>query len=148
MAMGSECVGEMPVVKRLEDFDRRSGNLIERLVFNNRLAGVLVCLAVTAVLAMMSHNDTDVGVPQGTAKEGVIGGAAGFKLVGIVVGAAVQSRPLSRGMGIYGLGRSAYSNFLARGYDVQFPKGTALAVGLWLRRDCAEPAEPESGGVQ
>ncbi|BAL24281.1 RND family transporter [Azoarcus sp. KH32C] len=53
MAMGSECVGEMPVVKRLEDFDRRSGNLIERLVFNNRLAVVLVCLVVTAVLAYL-----------------------------------------------------------------------------------------------
>ena len=103
---------------------------------------------VTAVLAMMSHNDTDTGVPQGTAKEGVIGGAAGFKLVGIVVGAAVQSRPLSLGMGIYGLGRSAYSNFVARGYDVEFPKGTALAVGLWLRRDCVESAKPESGGMQ
>jgi len=41
---------EMPVVRSVADFDRRGGNLLERLVFNNRLAVVVVCAVVTAVL--------------------------------------------------------------------------------------------------
>jgi hypothetical protein len=40
----------MPVVRNLADFDRNSGNLLERLVFNNRLAMVVVCAIVTVVL--------------------------------------------------------------------------------------------------
>ena len=40
----------MPVVRRVEDFDARSGNLLERLVFNNRLAMIVACAVVTVVL--------------------------------------------------------------------------------------------------
>ena len=40
----------MPVVRQLADFDRRSGNLLERLVFNNRLAVVIVCAVATLIL--------------------------------------------------------------------------------------------------
>ena len=35
----------MPVVRGLAEFDRSSGNLLERIVFNNRLAMVIVCAA-------------------------------------------------------------------------------------------------------
>ncbi len=40
----------MPVVRRMEDFNLRSGNLLERLVFNHRFAMIVVCALVTAVL--------------------------------------------------------------------------------------------------
>jgi predicted RND superfamily exporter protein len=40
----------MPVIRSLAEFDLRSGNLLERLVFNNRLAMVVVCALVTLVL--------------------------------------------------------------------------------------------------
>ena len=40
----------MPVVVRREDFDPRSGNLLERLVFNHRLWVVLLCAAVSVFL--------------------------------------------------------------------------------------------------
>src|SRR4029434_7522733 len=40
----------MPVVRDLAEFDARSGNLLERLVFNNRLAMVVLCAIVTVVL--------------------------------------------------------------------------------------------------
>ncbi|MBI2309129.1 MAG: MMPL family transporter [Rhodocyclales bacterium] len=39
-----------PVIKRLEDFDRRSGNLAERVLFNNRLWVVIFCLLGTLLL--------------------------------------------------------------------------------------------------
>jgi predicted RND superfamily exporter protein len=41
---------QQPVVRRLEDFDPKSGNLAERALFNYRPIIVLLCLLVTAVL--------------------------------------------------------------------------------------------------
>ncbi|MNB94305.1 MMPL family protein [compost metagenome] len=40
----------MPVIRELKDFDARSGNLLERLIFNNRLLVVVTCLAMTVLL--------------------------------------------------------------------------------------------------
>ena len=40
----------MPVIEELKGFDARSGNGLERLIFNNRLWVVLTCLLVTLVL--------------------------------------------------------------------------------------------------
>ena len=44
----------MPVVRDAGAFDRRSGNLLERLVFNNRLAVVAVCAVLTVVLGFFA----------------------------------------------------------------------------------------------
>ena len=44
-------VDAMPVVRDLAHFDQRSGNWLERLVFNHRLAVMLLCAVVTMVLA-------------------------------------------------------------------------------------------------
>ena len=41
----------MHVVARREDFDARSGNFLERLIFNNRLILALVCALLTVFLA-------------------------------------------------------------------------------------------------
>jgi predicted RND superfamily exporter protein len=49
MAVSTE-LDQMPVVRKLTDFDKNSGNLLERLVFNNRLAMVVACAIVTLVL--------------------------------------------------------------------------------------------------
>lgn len=98
-------------------------------------------------LAVASYQDSDVedGVADtgGTASQGAAGGAAGFKLVGIVVGALVHSRGLAFGMGLYGAGRSGYFNFVDRGRDIVFPKGTAMEVGIWLARECEETAKTD-----
>ena len=50
MAMLDAQVDAMPVVADVGDFDRRSGNRLERLIFNNRLILVLLCAAITVVL--------------------------------------------------------------------------------------------------
>ena len=50
MAHATSDLDQMPVVRTLDEFDRRSGNWIERLVFNNRLAVVIVCAVLTVVL--------------------------------------------------------------------------------------------------
>lgn len=45
--MHASSIDQQPVVKRLEDFDTRSGNIAERALFNNRLLIVVLCLIGT-----------------------------------------------------------------------------------------------------
>ena len=54
MADTSTHLDQMPVVRELADFDRNSGNLLERLVFNNRLAFVIICAIVTLALGYVA----------------------------------------------------------------------------------------------
>ena len=42
MSAASPDLERMPVIRSLAEFDPRSGNVLERLVFNNRLAMVVV----------------------------------------------------------------------------------------------------------
>ncbi|MDP3668791.1 MAG: MMPL family transporter [Telluria sp.] len=44
----------MPVVRDLNDFDCRSGNLLERLVFNHRSLFVAACILLTLVLGLQA----------------------------------------------------------------------------------------------
>ncbi len=48
--MGNYELDTMPVIRELKGFDARSGNLLERIIFNNRLRVVLICLLVSLVL--------------------------------------------------------------------------------------------------
>jgi hypothetical protein len=50
MAVGAERIDTMPVIKDRKDFDERSGNRLERLIFNYRLWIVLACVVVTGLL--------------------------------------------------------------------------------------------------
>jgi len=43
-----------PVIRDLADFDRQSGSLVERLLFNHRLAVILVCALVTLLLGFQA----------------------------------------------------------------------------------------------
>ncbi len=47
MAAVSDDLDQMPVVRKLADFNRNSGSKLERLVFNNRLVFVVVCALAT-----------------------------------------------------------------------------------------------------
>lgn len=47
----SDTLSEQPVVRRLEDFDRRSGSALERLFFNHRVTVLVLCLLVSVLLA-------------------------------------------------------------------------------------------------
>lgn len=78
-----------------------------------------------------------VGLAAATHEDDLInraeGGAGGFKVVGIVIGAAVHSQPLAIAMGAFGASRSIYNNFMARGTDVVFAKHTAMEIGIDTR---------------
>lgn len=51
MDMATDPIDAMPVVRDLRHFDRRSGSLLERLVFNNRLVFMVLCALATVLLA-------------------------------------------------------------------------------------------------
>src|SRR5438270_7976418 len=44
----------MPVVRELKDFDRQSGNRLERFIFNQRIVVVLLCAIVTLILGLQA----------------------------------------------------------------------------------------------
>ncbi len=89
-----------------------------------------------AAASVRTDEDVDHGVAHAGGGTGsrIAGGVNGFKLVGIALGLAVQSRVLGYAMGAYGAGMSVYSNFIARGHEVVFPKNTLLEVGIGRRR--------------
>lgn len=62
------------------------------------------------------------------------GGAAGYKLIGIAIGLATRSQVFGMAMGAFGSARSIYSNFIARGHDVVFPKNTVMEIGIATRQ--------------
>src|SRR5215471_13554816 len=50
MMAASPNLDQMPIIRQMAEFDRRSGNLLERLVFNNRLLVMVACAIITVVL--------------------------------------------------------------------------------------------------
>jgi hypothetical protein len=93
--------------------------------------GIQVMLA-----ASQASPDRDAGQggqSVGEAGNGAANGASGFKLVGMVVALAANSRALRAGFGSYGAAMSIYYHFLARGRDVVYPKDMAMVIGLGTR---------------
>jgi len=97
--------------------------------------------AVSLALAAASTR-TDEDSP-GASSPGArgAGGLNGFKLVGMTLGVLVKSRAFGYTMGAYGAANSVYSNFIARGQDVVFPKNTAMEVALAARREAGNPPD-------
>jgi predicted RND superfamily exporter protein len=54
MDTASKAPGAMPVVRDLQQFDQRSGSLLERLVFNHRIAMIVLCMVATILLAYLA----------------------------------------------------------------------------------------------
>ncbi|AEB86196.1 efflux RND transporter permease subunit [Alicycliphilus denitrificans] len=50
MAAPTDLTDRMPVVKTLDEFNRNSGTRLERIIFNNRSAVLVVCALITLVL--------------------------------------------------------------------------------------------------
>jgi hypothetical protein len=97
-----------------------------------RYVSTALTLALTTA-AFRQHNDAD-DAAEGQSNNGVAGGIAGFKLVGLVLGVAVKSQPVGMAMGAYGSARSVYSHFIAKGRDVTFAKNTPMEISLGAPR--------------
>lgn len=48
-------IDEMPVVKDLKDFDIKSGNVLERMIFNNRVLLIIACALITLMLGFQAR---------------------------------------------------------------------------------------------
>jgi len=90
-----------------------------------------------AAVSLGGDEDAKVYNPAGNASNRMIGGAGGFKLVGMVLGATVKSRAFGYSMGAYGAGMSVYTHFISRGREVVFPKDTAMDIGVATRPQTA-----------
>ena len=93
-----------------------------------------------AAVSILGDPDAKTPNPAGNTSNRVAGGAVGFKAVGIVMGVLVHSRAFGYSMGAYGAGMSVYTNFIARGHDVVFPKDTAMTIGIGTRPPEGAPA--------
>ena len=98
--------------------------------------GIQVLLAASQ--AAPDRDAGQGGQSLGETGGGAASGASGFKLVGMVVGIAAQSRVVSAGFGSYGAAMSIYYHFLARGRDVVYPKDMAMVIGLGTREEKAK----------
>lgn len=85
-----------------------------------------------AMAAVASQPDVERGVVDSGGDPLVRAGAggSGFGLAGGLLSFAAKSTPLSIAFGVYGASSSVYSNFLARGREVVFPKDTPLEIGF------------------
>jgi hypothetical protein len=102
--------------------------------------GVAVALAFVSARGDPDARNGDVN---GNTNSRLAGGAGGFKLVGIAMGAFVHSQPLGMAMGAYGASMSVYSHFIARGRDLVFPKNTAMEVAIGTRPSAPSPSSPK-----
>lgn len=101
-----------------------------------------VALSLGLAAASVHHvgdRDGDGASPSGSTSGRMAGGVGGFKLVGALMGALVQSRAFGYTMGAYGAGMSVYRNFMARGHEVVFPKNTAMEISLGTRAAASSP---------
>jgi hypothetical protein len=99
-----------------------------------------------ALAAASTHTDED---SPGASTPGAraAGGLNGFKLVGMTLGVLVKSRAFGYTMGAYGAANSVYSNFIARGQEVVFPKDTAMEVALAARSETVPGTTAAGPGV-
>jgi hypothetical protein len=110
----------------------------EATTSKTRYLGTAVSLGLAAMAASSGQDhDGDAG-----GHSGATGGLGGFKLVGMVVGAAARSRAFGVTMGAYGGAMSIYSHFIARGREVEFPKNTAMEIGIGTRAATEAPPHP------
>jgi len=72
---------------------------------------------------------------------GAVRGAAGFALVGSVIGVLAHSRAVSAGLAFYGAGWSVYSHIVARGNEVTFSKNTPMEIRFGTHEGKASPAK-------
>jgi hypothetical protein len=101
-----------------------------------------------AALSAQGDPDAKTPNPAGNTSNRVAGGAAGFKAVGMVMGVLVHSRAFGYSMGAYGAGMSVYTNFIARGHDVIFPKDTAMTIGIGTRPPAGEVSPGANPGAR
>jgi len=102
-------------------------------------------VAIPLLLAVMASSplDQDEGHAHHTGRKNATGGAAGLGLIGTVVGAAGGSPYVAAGIGYWGLARSVWGRWIARGQKIAFPKDTRVVVETVPRQSSPMHPNPE-----
>ena len=108
-------------------------------------SGIAVALAL---VSSRTDADAEAGDAGGNTGNPIAGGAGGFKLVGITMGAFVHSQPLGMAMGGYGASMSVYSRFIARGRDLVFPKNTGMEIAIGTRASAPSSTSPKPANAK
>ena len=100
-------------------------------------------VAIPLILAVMASGplDQDKGHFHHAARKNGTAGAAGLGLIGTVVAAAGGSPSVALGIGYWGMARSVFGRWIARGQTIAFPKDTRIVVETIPRR--AQPIRPD-----
>lgn len=87
-------------------------------------------VAIPLILVVMAASplDRDQGHAHHATRKNATGGAAGLGLIGTIVGAAGGSPYVAAGIGYWGVARSVFGRWLARGQKIAFPKDTRIVV--------------------
>ncbi len=89
--------------------------------------------AISIALASSSMADHDRGsgihgADSGDLGQNAVNGASGFGFLGSIIGVCSHSRVVGSAFGFYGAGISVYSQFLARGRDVVYPRDMSMTI--------------------
>jgi hypothetical protein len=102
---------------------------------------------VLAALVSTRSSDNDMskrtGLPESNTGGRTLGGASGFGLLGAA--AAKTSPYVARGLGLYGLAWSIFTNVIARGKEVEFQKNAAMDIRFGSR---AQPSRTKFRATQ
>jgi hypothetical protein len=100
-------------------------------------------IAIPLILAVMAASplDRDEGHAHHATRKNATGGAAGLGLIGTIVGAAGGSPYVAAGIGYWGLARSVFGRWLARGQKIAFPKDSRIIVETVPRQSA--PIHPD-----
>jgi hypothetical protein len=89
-----------------------------------------LAVAATTVAGDSDHHlgSSPGNIAGGDAGRSGLGGASGYRLVGLALGLGVHSQILGSVLGFYGAARSVYFHFLARGRNVVLAKDTPMEI--------------------
>lgn len=96
-----------------------------------RFLDTALSLAVAASsLDLDAGKAAGVGNQQGDVGPRAVAGGSGFKLIGLALGASIQSRVLGASLGFFGAARSVYYHFLSHGKNVVLAKDTPMEIAF------------------
>jgi hypothetical protein len=100
-------------------------------------------VAIPLILAVMAASplDQDEGHAHHTTRKNATGGAAGLGLIGTIVSAAGGSPYVAAGIGYWGVARSVFGRWIARGQKISFPRDTRIVVETVSRKSA--PIHPD-----
>jgi hypothetical protein len=116
------------------DVSRKSGIALDSeggaSIPRNRKRYLDTALSLAIATSTFDSDAGRVGHQNGDLSNRGVAGGSGFRLVGLVLGVAVQSRVLGQVLGIYGAGWSVYDHFISHGRDVILAKDTPMTIGF------------------